>query len=103
MHPNYTKKRDTKCLNKFRDSACAQLGNWFQILTVLGKKDPIKVQLVIEQHSLSMEVDTGAAVSKMSLEQQKTDLPNVVLKPSSIRLKTYTGERVHAGDRRGYC
>ena len=41
-----------------------------------------------------MEVDTGAAVSIMSLEQQKTDLPNVVLKPSSIRLKTYTGERV---------
>ena len=63
---------------------------------VVGTKssDPIKVQLAIEQRSLSMEVDTGAAVSIMSLEQQKTDLPNVVLKPSSIRLKTYTGERV---------
>ena len=63
---------------------------------VVGTKssDPIKVQLAIEQRSLSMEVNTGAAVSIMSLEQQKTDLPNVVLKPSSIRLKTYTGERV---------
>ena len=57
--------------------------------------DPIKVQLTINDHPLVMELDTGAAVSIISQSQQEKELPDIKLSPCNIRLKTYTGERMH--------
>ena len=42
----------------------------------------------------SMEADTGAAVSVMSLQQQQELLPDAQLQPTSVALHTYTAERV---------
>ena len=42
----------------------------------------------------SVELDTGAAVSVMGQEQQKTLFPDAQLQPCNIRLRTYTAERL---------
>lgn len=39
-----------------------------------------------------MEVDTGAAVSTISLKQFKAKYPQKLIQPTSILLRTYTGE-----------
>jgi hypothetical protein len=39
-----------------------------------------------------MELDTGAAVSLLPESVVKSQFPQLQLVPSSIRLKTYTGE-----------
>ena len=63
------------------------------VLKVSSKiSHPIRVELKIHGKVLYMEVDTGAAVSIIS-EQTKTRLfPNILLKPPSVVLRTYTGE-----------
>ena len=50
---------------------------------------PITVQLHINGIPLTMEVDTGAAVSIISEQAQKRFLPKKTLRRSSIRLRTY--------------
>ncbi|XP_064468503.1 uncharacterized protein K02A2.6-like [Ornithodoros turicata] len=39
-----------------------------------------------------MEIDTGAVVSVMSLQQYQKCFPHLTLEPTSLRLRTYTGE-----------
>ena len=65
---------------------------------VIGAKalSPIQVQVTIEDQALSMEVDTGTAVSIISQRQQWSLLPNSTLRPSNARLKTYTGAPMEA-------
>ena len=41
-----------------------------------------------------MEVDTGAAVSIISENTQKRMFPEATLHPTSVLLKTYSGERL---------
>ena len=53
---------------------------------------PITAQLQVNGKPLSMEVDTGAAVSIISEETQKRYFPNAVVRPSGVRLRTYTEE-----------
>ena len=40
------------------------------------------------------KIDTGAAVSLISEQQQKSLLPEATIQPSTLKLKTYTGEQM---------
>ena len=40
------------------------------------------------------KIDTGAAVSLISEQQQKSLLPETTIQPSTLKLKTYTGEQM---------
>ena len=53
---------------------------------------PITVDVLINGRELSMELDTGAAISIISEETQKRVLPDAVLNKSSVALCTYTGK-----------
>ena len=55
---------------------------------------PITVDMVINSTTLSMEVDTGAAVSVISEDTSKALFPDMALQPTQIVLKTYTGEQM---------
>ena len=41
-----------------------------------------------------MELDTGAAYTIISEQSRKTHFPELKLRPSSVRLKTYTDEKI---------
>ncbi len=51
---------------------------------------PITVKLLINGTPLTMEVDTGAAVSIISEQTQKRFFPKASLRWTNVRLKTYT-------------
>ena len=55
---------------------------------------PITVDVEIEGQTVQMEVDTGAAVSLITEQQQQELFPSAVLHPSSVTLRTYTAERL---------
>ena len=55
---------------------------------------PIRVPLVVNDTALTMELDTGAAVTIMSERQYKELFPGAPLQQSSVLLKTYSGERL---------
>ena len=55
---------------------------------------PIKVKLQIQGKPLSMEVDTGAAVSVVSEDTYKELFFDLPLKRASVCLKTFTGEQI---------
>ena len=55
---------------------------------------PYKVSVVIQNHEIMMEIDTGAAISMMSPTEYSNYLAHVKLLPCETRLKTYTGEAV---------
>ena len=65
-------------------------------LFIVGAKSstPIAVELTINGERLTMEVDTGAAVSLISEQTLKAIAPNATLQPSRVILKTYTEERM---------
>ena len=56
---------------------------------------PITASLTIEGRPLQMVVDTGAAFSIISESTRKSKFADIQLRPSSIRLKTYTEERIN--------
>ena len=62
----------------------------------LGSKasQPISIEVTADQSKLSMEVDTGAAVSIISQETWKYVFPKHQLQPSKIHLQTYTKENI---------
>ncbi|KAK9675062.1 hypothetical protein QE152_g40678 [Popillia japonica] len=49
-------------------------------------------EVQIEDKKCEMDVDTGAAVSTISLKQFKAEYPQKLIQPTSILLRTYTGE-----------
>ena len=59
-----------------------------------GSITPIQVDVSLNGVPVTMEVDTGAAVSVMSHRQQEELFPGAELQPSRISLRTYTAERV---------
>ena len=65
-------------------------------LFTIGAKatTPISVALAINGKQLTMEVDTGAAVSIISEHSLKAIVPDATLQPSRVVLKTYTEERM---------
>ena len=57
-------------------------------------RDPLYVQVEIDQIPLQMELDTGASFSVISKNTYDQMFSSNLLQPSDIRLKTYTGENL---------
>jgi hypothetical protein len=55
-----------------------------------GATPPIKVPLVVDRMSLTMELDTGAAITIVS--EKHALFSHLPLKESQFLLKTYSGE-----------
>ena len=64
------------------------------IYSVRTRTRPISVELEVNGKTLTMEVDTGAAVSIISQKVQEKLLPNVEVRPSRVLLRTYTGQHM---------
>ena len=65
------------------------------LLRVGGKaRQPIVVKLTVDGKEILMEVDTGAAVSLISLATKKQLFPQKELLDSTLVLTTYTGEQM---------
>ena len=62
----------------------------------IGEKSsrPIFVDVKVNGKPLTMEVDTGAAVTVISDEMRKSKFPDVPLRKSSVILRTYTGQQM---------
>ena len=65
------------------------------IHSLSGEPLPLKTKVFINGKPVEMDVDTGAAVSLMSENQQKALFPNVPLRKSSLTFRTYTGENMN--------
>ena len=66
-----------------------------QIYALGSKKtQPFHVDVLVNNQPLKMELDTGAAVSIIAESQLKRILPRIKLKPSKIKLETYSGEKM---------
>ena len=63
---------------------------------MVGKSStkPIRVEVQINGKPLSMEVDTGAAVSLISYKKLKQVLPRIKIKKTMVVLRTYTSEAI---------
>ncbi len=59
-----------------------------------GSADPIYLTPIVNGKPLKMELDTGAAISLISLKDYQKHFPTKPLLDSNIVLKTYTGERI---------
>ena len=55
---------------------------------------PVTVDLMINEQSLQMELDTGASISLISEQQYKEICEAPSLEKSSVILQTYTGENL---------
>lgn len=66
-----------------------------QVNSIQGIHEKFMTNLVVENTHCQMEVDTGAAVSTMSLETQKKLLPKIKLVRTALQLRTYTGQLIH--------
>ena len=55
---------------------------------------PYKVTLLVNNQSLCMEIDTGAAVSLVSEATYKTLFPGLPLSKPALKLRTYTAEPI---------
>ena len=62
----------------------------------VGEKShpPFIVELVVNDKPLILEVDPGAAVTIISQEMYKKMFPRLPLLPSSVLLRSYTGNQV---------
>eukprot|EP00731_Ephydatia_muelleri_P017950 Em0010g1048a len=58
-----------------------------------GRK-PMLAEFKIQGVCLTMEIDTGAAVTLISLVTFNRHFPKMTLSPSSARLSTYTGQKI---------
>ena len=58
-----------------------------------SRKQHTPIRLV-NNAALTMELDTGAAVTIFSEKLYKELFPDALLRPSSVLLKTYSGERL---------
>ena len=65
-------------------------------LFTLGERasNQITVQVQVNGQQLSMELDTGAAVSIISQDTKQSLFPDLPLQPCHINLRTYTGEAI---------
>ena len=65
------------------------------LFKVNGKSsNPITVVLDVNSRKVSMEVDTGAAVSVISKETRARLIPNIKVNDTSVILTTYIGEQM---------
>ena len=61
-------------------------------LTANKCSHPFQVTVCVDGQDLAMEIDTGASLSSISEETQKSLWPNKRLQPSTVNLTTYSGE-----------
>ena len=61
-------------------------------LSDAGRCKPIKVEVVVDGNPLTMELDTGAAVSLVSESTYQEYWPDRQLQECQTRLSTYSGE-----------
>ena len=69
----------------------------YSLFPVLGSNSkPLQTTMLVEGHELTMEIDTGAAVSIVSEETVNSSpfLKCLPLQQTDVRLRTYTGEPV---------
>ena len=66
--------------------------NELPLYTISDQTSPFRTNVFINNKQISMEIDTGAAVSIMSAKQQKLLFPDAKLDKSCVKLKTYTGK-----------
>jgi len=86
-------KKDAKWLAATTGSEGTEIFPDTAILSIGDHNNkPMTVQLELNGQKVHMEVDTGAAVSLMSIATQKKLFPNVKLKKSAVQLQTYTSE-----------
>ena len=64
------------------------------IVSDRGGVQPIWIDVEIEGKTVSMELDTGAAVSIMSSTAWQTLFPRQTLKEADVALRTYTAEKM---------
>ena len=64
------------------------------VLSISGESDGYWVTPLLDGSPVRMEIDTGSAVSLVSETVYKEKLLHIPLKPSSLTLRTYTGEPV---------
>ena len=64
----------------------------FRVWRRSSRVAPIKCSVLVEGHSLIMEVDTGADVSLISDATRQSFCSNLPLTPTDIKLRTYTNE-----------
>ncbi|KAL4009353.1 hypothetical protein ACER0C_003205 [Sarotherodon galilaeus] len=80
---------ETESNDSEEDLACLEL-------YTMQEKDNDAIWLTpkIQGIELQMELDTGSALSLISYEDYRNKFPNLKLKHTSVKLKTYTGERI---------
>ena len=78
--------------------------NEYSLYQISSKQDskPLQVEVVINGQPLTMELDTGAAVTLVSKETFQRKWSNVTLQSSMARLHTYSGEHCLLWDRQKY-
>ena len=64
---------------------------------------PLRTDVLVNGKRLTMEIDTGAAVSIISEHQKKLHFPDATLAESSVQLRTYTGEHMPVLGRLRVC
>ena len=52
------------------------------------------MEVQVDGQNLTMEIDTGAAVSIISEQELKKVLPDAEIKEMNVKLRTYTSERI---------
>ena len=70
--------------------------NWLRVdlLRKTRENKPMLITVAMEGKGLEMEVDTGAAVSILPYREYERSFNHLALKPSRVKLKTYSGERI---------
>ena len=74
------------------DQSSSQETDTYSLFTLQGRVKPIMVSVQVNQSTIEMEVDTGAALSLVNEDTFSKISTDCHLKPTKITLKTYIGE-----------
>ena len=88
--------KSNKPVHNITETAENSAESEYQLFVIQNpSSNPLKTALLVEGQQLTMEIDTGAAISLVSEETVKSShLKDVPLLPSDVTLRTYTGEAV---------
>ena len=89
--PSSKRKEKTKWVDKDQSDEDSEASVGVHMVGKSSTK-PIRVEVRINGKPLSMEVDTGAAVSLISYKRLKRVLPRIKIKKTTVVLRTYTSE-----------
>ena len=94
--PQSKKAQATRNSQPVHNVTDSLLDNEYQLFVVhTPNSNPLKTTLLVEGHQLTMEINTGAAVSLVSKAMVNSSfMKDLPLHPTDVRLRTYTGETV---------